>query len=133
MHGEAEHPDVGADFDGARNGGVRLQQFPTGFAKVGSLAKPGSYPIMPRADAELPPKQFSISSKWRNTAGRAAASNPHEGALGEDALGQVDIGWLDGPFPFGLEGRLITARRPRRVNPAFRYGSQHGWGSEGSS
>ena len=66
------------------------------------------------------------SSTWGFEAVSAAATNSHGGALWEDALGQVQRGWLDGPFPSDDEGRLITGQGPQPVNLTFRLGVQQG-------
>ena len=84
------------------------QQFTNGFPTVGALAEHGVNPIKRTAGPDLDPQQLLTKSKWRIKSRRAAAPDSHEGALWEDALNQVDAGWLAGPFPFDVEGRLVT-------------------------
>ena len=57
---------------------------------------------------------------------RAAVTDPHEGALREGALDQVDTGWLDGPFPFDGDGKLVAGAGERPADPACRFGVQQG-------
>ena len=33
-------------------------------------------------------------------------------------------GWLDGPFPFAVEGKLVTGLGLQLVNPATKFGGQ---------
>ena len=54
------------------------------------------------------------------------ATSPHEGALWEDALYQVDTGRLDGPLPSDAEGKLMAGPGPHLVHPAFRFGARQG-------
>ena len=42
----------------------------------------------------------------------AAVAYPREKAPREDVIDQVDRGWLDGPFPFVEDGRLVTGEGP---------------------
>ena len=41
-------------------------------------------------------------------------------------LGQVGEGWLDGPFPYDEDGRLLPVAGPQLANPASRFGFQLG-------
>ena len=84
------------------------------------------YPVQPCADAEAAPQTLVINSEWRFEARGSAAANPHEGASWEDALDQVDKGWLDGPSPFDEEGRLTADPGPKKGNQTFSFGIQQG-------
>ena len=53
-------------------------------------------------------------------------ADPNEGALWNEALSQVEKGWLQGPFDFDEEGNLVTAEGLQLANPASRFGVQKG-------
>ena len=108
--------------------GMRRQDWAERFAEyfpvIGIISAPGVYPEQPCADPELPPHQLLTNAKYRIKARMSAVTHPREGQLWEDALNQVDEGWLNGPFPFDENGKLMAGNGPQLVNPAFRFGAQ---------
>ena len=88
-------------------------QSPNGLPIVGTPAEPGVYPLRATAGPEVSPKQLLTNSKWIIKPRRAAVTDLREGAPWEDALNQVEIGWLAGPFPYDEERRLVTEWGPQ--------------------
>ena len=107
-------------------GQVWVRQFTEGFPVIGEISEPGVYPEQQCADPELKPHQLLTNAKYRLKARMKSVTDPHEGKLWDDAVEQVEKGWLDGPFPFDEEGKMITGEGPQLVNPAFRFGVQQG-------
>ena len=97
-----------------------VKQFTNGFRVVGLFAELVVYPIQNRADPEVGPPSLMTNLKWRAQAKRAAVTDPNDGAPWEDALDQVDRGWLQGPFPFDEDGSLVTGEGPQLAKPASR-------------
>ena len=103
-----------------------VKQFQDGFPIVGDLEEPGVYPAQECPDPEISPDRLFGSAKWRLNARRGSVTDPNEGALWNEALCQVEKGWLQGPFKFDDEGNLVTNEGPQLANPAFRFGVQQG-------
>ena len=53
-------------------------------------------------------------------------TDPNERVSCEEALDRVERGWLDGPFQFDEEERLVIGEGPQLANPACRLGVQQG-------
>ena len=107
-------------------GQLWVRQFQNGFPIVGNLEEPGVYPQQSCPDPEISPDRLYDSVKWRLKARKASVTDPNEGALWDEAIAQVEKGWLHGPFAFDEEGNLVTEEGPQLANPAFRFGVQQG-------
>ena len=101
-----------------------VKRFTKGYPIVGPLAEPGVPPNQNCADPELNPQHLLSNSERRTKDRRADVADPDRGALREDALDQVNRGWLDGPFPFDEYRKLVTGGGPQLANPASRFGAQ---------
>ena len=94
---------------------------------IGSRGEPGVCPVYKsRRRPELAPDQLSENAKHSIKARMTRPMGPDANQLREEAVDQVEEGWLGGSRPFDVEGRLLTKGGPRKVNPAFRF-----WGSIG--
>ena len=100
-----------------------VRQFENGFPLVGSIQEPRVYPARQRPDPELSPEQLLVSSIWRLKARRVNVTDPNGEASREDAMGQVEKGWLSGPHGFDEEGGHVTTEGSQLANPAFRFGA----------
>ena len=83
-------------------------------------------PEQPRADPELTPHQLPTNTKYGIKAIIPAVTDTHLGQSREDALAQVEKGWLNAPFPSDETAELVTGDGSQLVNPAFRFGAQQG-------
>ena len=108
-----------------RMGGRKwVTQFATGFPMTGCLSQMGVFPLDPDTPTTYTdPKTLFSSNRTRFMSRSLNAVSKKSQCLWDEALEQVNKGWLWPPEPLSPEGAFI-ARPEEECNIAFRFGVQ---------
>ena len=87
-----------------------LQQFVWGFPITGGLSQTGAYPTDPKAAPAPDPSEVWTETALRYQTRDKAPGWPHADHLWNEALGQVEKGWLSTPFPLAPMGNALSRR-----------------------
>ena len=100
-----------------------LKQFVDGFPAIGELAEPGVYKTAKAEPLKLSREKL-LGGRNGGTNFTKARKDPSTRKLWEEALQQVVIGWLDGPFEHTDDGCLRKGGQKISADPAFRFAVQ---------
>ena len=101
-------------------GGRWIRQFIYGFDVVGSFSQSSVFPRNIRPCAPLDPEIFGCDRPTRFPTRARAPGYPHGRHLWDEAMAQVECGWLAAPLPFDVDGNLPGSDFDT-VNAAFRF------------
>ena len=91
---------------------------------IGNTGEPRGYPAdKSRSQPKMEPER-PFGNDWCGIRARmSGARDPDTVQLRDEAMEQVEEGWLKGRAPYEPDGQLLTGEGPVKVNPAFRIGA----------